>query len=252
MLPNFVHIGSAKSASTWLWTVYKEHPEVFVPPHADNVNFFVAKYHKGLDWYEKIYYSEYAGEKAVVDMSNSYMVWEPALRRIARDLPGVKLSMILRNPIDRAFLLWVHIQVAHKLSSENRMEFTSMLDEHNWSFFLQWASQGFYSLHLKRVWDIFPRERVLVMIFDDLESKPEWFVQQFFEYLGVDAGFTPAVLHQKVGFPGGIQAANHPAEDTTLLDRGIPEEFRQELRQVFEEDIEQLQEMTQHDLSHWK
>jgi hypothetical protein len=252
VLPNCVHIGAAKSASTWLWTVYKEHPEVFVPPNADNVNFFMAKYHKGLDWYEKTYYSEYAGEKAVVDMSNSYMVWEPALRRIARDLPGVKLSMILRNPIDRAFTLWVHIQVAHLLGPENKLEFTSMLDEHAWLFFLQWASQGFYHLHLSRVLEIFPRERVLVMFFDDLESRPEWFVERFFDHLGVETGFKPTVLHTKVGFPGGIQAANHPAEDTTLLDKGMPAEFREELRQVFREDIQKLQELTERDLSHWK
>lgn len=252
MLPNFVHIGAAKCASTWLWTVYKEHPQVFVPLQADNVNFFVAKYHKGLDWYQERYYSEYKGEKAVGDMSNSYMIWEPSLSRIARDLPQAKITMVLRNPIERAFILWTHIQVAHNLTPDNRMEFTSMLDEHNWSFFFQWAGQGFYSQHLKTVFQYFPRDRILITLFDDLESRPEWFVTQFFEFLEVDAAFRPSVLHTKVGFPDGIVAANHPMDDKGLIKKGIPEEFRQELREVFREDIAKLQSIIDRDLSQWQ
>ena len=74
MLPNFIHVGAAKCASSWLWRVYQEHPDVYVPLHLDNVNFFVADYHKGLDWYQKTYFGDWCGEKAVGEMSNSYMV----------------------------------------------------------------------------------------------------------------------------------------------------------------------------------
>ncbi len=49
MLPNFVHIGAPKAASTWLWKVCAEHPDIYVP-EAKPVNFFVAEYHKGIDW----------------------------------------------------------------------------------------------------------------------------------------------------------------------------------------------------------
>ena len=50
MLPDFLHVGSGKCASSWLWEVCKEHPEIFVPlQRYDNVNFFTVRYHKGLD-----------------------------------------------------------------------------------------------------------------------------------------------------------------------------------------------------------
>lgn len=31
MLPNWLHIGAAKCASSWLWRVCIEHPEICVP-----------------------------------------------------------------------------------------------------------------------------------------------------------------------------------------------------------------------------
>ena len=61
MLPNFIHVGAAKCASSWLWRVYQEHPDVYVPLHLDNVNFFVADYHKGLDWYQETYFDDWCG-----------------------------------------------------------------------------------------------------------------------------------------------------------------------------------------------
>ena len=73
MLPNFLHIGAAKSASTWLYRVCLEHPDIFVPPDADNVNFFLSTYHRGLNWYEEtsINLSSYAG-----DIVYLRFVWE--------------------------------------------------------------------------------------------------------------------------------------------------------------------------------
>lgn len=59
MLPNFIHVGAAKCASSWLWRVYQEHPDVYVPLHLDNVNFFVA----GLAETIALYWGSYAHTK---------------------------------------------------------------------------------------------------------------------------------------------------------------------------------------------
>ena len=45
MRPNWLHIGAAKCASSWLWRVCIEHPDIYVPTEhrpdqPDNVNFF--------------------------------------------------------------------------------------------------------------------------------------------------------------------------------------------------------------------
>ena len=252
MLPNFIHIGAAKSASTWLWTVYNEHPEVYVHSEVDNINFFVGDYHRGLDWYADRYYGGWNGEKAAGDMSNSYMMFMPAMERIARDLPGIKLTMSLRNPIERAFIHWAHMSVTKNWLPEQRMSLEMMQDVHMWQLFFMWAGPGFYGTYLKNVYRLFPRENVLVMFYDDLVSRPKWFAESFFAFLGVDTGFRPSVLNTIVGFPHGVPAADHPTDvKTDIFEKGMPPETRAYLQDVFREDIAQLEELTSRDLSGW-
>ena len=245
MLPNFLHIGTAKCASTWLWRVYQEHPDICVPTNRDNVNFFVAEYHKGLGWYERTFFDGWAGEKAVGEFSNSYMVFEPALRRIAEDLPDVKLTMTLRNPIDRAFIHWVHGQQRFA-KLEQDMGFEEMLHPNRWVYFRTYVEPGLYGLHLEKVFRHFPKDRLRIMFYDDLVEDPEGFVRGCFEFLGVDPDFRPSILHTVVGFPGPEMSDRYG-----LLDQGCPEEVRAELREIVREDIAALEDLTGRNLSHW-
>ena len=245
MLPNFLHIGAAKCASSWLWRVYQEHPEVCVPTHLDNINFFVADYHKGLDWYERTYFAGWSGEKAVGETTNSYMLIERALERIAKDLPDVRLTMTLRNPMERSFIHWVHLN-RRDLRPEQKMEFERGLDA--WPMFRMWIEPSMYASHLKKVYRHFPKERVLVNFYDDLAEDPARFIRRFFEFLEVDPDFEPSILHTVVGFP----SPERPDTPNRALEKGFSEDLREELRQVFREDIGKLQEITGRDLSHWR
>ena len=113
-LPNFLHIGAAKAASTWLWCVCQEHPDIYVPQTVDNANFFTVHYHRGLPWYTATYFAGYDGERAIGEFSNSYMVYPPAMERLAHELPDVRLTAILRNPVERAFMSWAHQHLKQK------------------------------------------------------------------------------------------------------------------------------------------
>ena len=205
MLPNFIHVGAAKCASSWLWRVYQEHPDVYVPLHLDNVNFFVADYHKGLDWYQKTYFDDWRGEKAVGEMSNSYMVFEPAIERIVRDLPGVKLTATVRNPIDRAFLSWVHMN-KRRFQPDQRMEFERVLDPHGHGLFGLWVMPSLYSLHFKRLFQHVPRERLRIMFYEDLVTDPADFLRGLFEYREVNSNFLWQVWLRRSHFTGGLYA----------------------------------------------
>ena len=108
MTLDFLHTGAAKAASTWLYQACLEHPEVYVPPNNDNVNFFLVHYHRGLDWFRTEYFADRKSEEVGGEFSNSYMLSDVALRRIELDLPDVRLSCLLRNPIERAYLHWAH------------------------------------------------------------------------------------------------------------------------------------------------
>jgi hypothetical protein len=246
VLPNFLHAGAPKAASGWLWRVCKEHPEIYVPQTPDNVNFFTVHYHRGLDWYERTYFADVGGRKAVGEFSNSYMMFEPALHRIARDLPDARLTLTLRNPIERAWLQWAHIHLKKKYGLDpdqgRQIPFERALHHHGHQWFRMWIEAGMYALHLGRIWRLFPRERVLVTFYDDLAADNAGYVRRYFEWLGVDPGFRPSLI--------GVVA--NPDRGSIDGPHGLKPEVREELRQVYREDIRRLQDMVGRDLSHWQ
>ena len=246
MLPNFLHVGAAKCASSWLWRVCLEHPQIHVPQTPDNVNFFTVHYQRGLAWYDRTYFADCAGQPAVGEFSNSYYCHEPALARIARDLPDVKLTITIRQPVDRAFLSWAHIHLKKKPYGLNpakgiAIPLEKALHHHGHAWFRLWLDPGYYAFHLQCVYRYFPQQRVRVMLYDDLRDDPAAFLAGFFEFLGVDAAFRPGILHQPVN-------PDAPGADPVA---GLDPNVRAEMVDVFRDDIEQLQDMLGRDLSHW-
>jgi len=246
MLPNFIHIGVAKAASTWLWRICQEHPEIYVPSNSDCVQFFCTHYHRGFDWYRKTYFADWNGEKAVGETSNSYMLDERAIKRIAADLPDVRLTVCLRDPIEIAFLQYA-TQKRNRRWPREKWSFENVLDNNRWQLFRMWIVPGFYHLHLTRVLKYVPRERLLIMLYDDLAADAESFAKRFFSYLGVTADFAPPSLHTVVGFP----SPKHPDTEEGDLQKGFSDELREELRLIFREDVDRLQDLISRDLSHW-
>ena len=246
MLPNFLHVGAGKCASSWLWRVLQEHPGIYVPERPDNVNFFTVHYHRGLDWYEQTYFAAYDGENAVGEFSNSYMCYHPALERIARHLPGARLTMTLRNPVVRAFLSWAHVHLKKKNGLDPDrgigVPFEKCLHHHGHAWFRHWIEPGFYARHIEHILSLFPREHILIMLHEDLCDDPNAFMRRYYEFLEVDPHFQSTLIGREInpGAPGADPAAR------------LAPEFREELWQVYREDIQRLQEILRRDLSHWK
>jgi hypothetical protein len=261
MTPDFLHIGAAKSASTWLYQACLEHPEIYVPPNNDNVNFFLVHYHRGLDWYRTEYFTDRESEKVSGEFSNSYMLSDVALRRIERDLPDVRLSCLLRNPIERAYLHWAHAYYksgrpqAHPETDSGsplaivpdqptgklfQIPMEVVQHPNGWQWCRAWLEPGLYASHLRQIRERLPGERLYVMLYDDLRADPEDLLARYYAFLGVDSSFRPTCLHQDIN------------PDTPETDPGkTPEAMRDYLREFFREDIGELEEMIGRDLSAW-
>ena len=246
MLPNFLHIGAAKAGSTWLWEVCKQHPEIYVPPDSDNPNFFTVHYHRGLRWYEQTYFDGVTDQRVIGEFSNSYSVFAPALQRVARDLEDVRLTFTLRNPIERCYISWAGAHIRDKRYGFDPFKrigipFERLLHPNGSSYFRAWIEPGFYADQLERAHALFPRERVLVLLFDDLVADNTAFLRTFFSFLDVDADFQTTLIGQDI----------NPDHHKTLEYELYTEELRAEIRQVYRDDISRLQELIGRDLSHW-
>jgi hypothetical protein len=160
-LPNFLCIGAERSGTTWLYEVFKAHPEIYLYPYIKEINFFSDHYHKGLTWYKQFFIEsrKTSSYKAIGDISPHYFHDREAPARIAKDLPNIRLLLFLRNPVDRAFSEYAY----NKLILNIEEPFMKFLQRRERAYEI-----GLYSKHLKRWLEYFPQQQFLIFIFEEM------------------------------------------------------------------------------------
>jgi hypothetical protein len=158
-LPTFVGIGVARGGTTWLHTLLSGHPKAYMPMNRKEIRFFDRNYDRGLDWYEAFFppTAEADGYVAIGEISPQYFYCETCPERIAATLPAVKLLVILRHPVDRAY--------SHYGFVVQRRNFQGSFEE-----FLalrpKMLEKGFYSRSFDRYLRYFDRDRILALVFE--------------------------------------------------------------------------------------
>ena len=109
-LPNFIIIGSSKSG-TWATHNYLlQHPDIGYS--ARNIHFFEYAYSNKISWYKshfptKLYKSlveSIRKRKCLMGEHTSTYLYHPLVPQRVKDvIPNVKLIVLLRNPVDRAY-----------------------------------------------------------------------------------------------------------------------------------------------------
>ena len=187
MLPNFLFIGPAKSASTWFFEILRSHPQIYVPPCKD-IYFFDRYYGKGVGWYSKHFPSD-TGAVAIGELSHDYLFSEDACERIGKILPGVKLIACLRDPVDRFFSDYLFTK-KHGLVAGDIFEALEVHPE-----ILQHC---FYYPAVKRYLDRFGSDHILILDFSEIEKDPDSVVEKVYRFLGVDPKFKPEIANEVV------------------------------------------------------
>jgi hypothetical protein len=187
-LPNFLIIGAMKAGTTSLAAWLSAHPDVFIAPEKET-RFFnqPSRYAAGEQWYRR----QFAGrrdEHAVGDatpmMSNSI-----AVGRMAKHVPSAKLIALLRHPVDRAYSHYQHVRA---MGLEPRDFATAIAAERTnpgsamGKVPKDYLNKGHYLRQLEDVSAHFPRERLHVVLFDDLKSHPQGTFAGVLRFLGVD------------------------------------------------------------------
>ena len=98
MIPNYLIIGVQKGGTTSAQYTFSKHPEIFIAP--GEMHYFDNKYSKGLNWYKSQFPK---GKKTVGEKTPKYIFKSICIDRIYRNIPKVKLVLILRDPVKRFF-----------------------------------------------------------------------------------------------------------------------------------------------------
>ena len=184
-LPEFVIIGAAKSATTWLSENLRERPEVFMPgpePH-----FFSTQFDKGLAWYGE-WFRDAAAETKVGEKSADYLAHPPAAERLRRVLPDARLIVQLRNPVERAYSDYCMLF--------RRGEVSPAIERHldpRRAAGGRFLEGGLYGRHLARYCNLFPREQIKVLLHDDIRRAPGEAWDEVCGFVGLAPGRPPTI-----------------------------------------------------------
>jgi len=173
--PTFLFIGAGKTGSKWLHDIMLQHAEIYVPTIADPY-YFDRLYHKGMDWYLRLFAGAPAEAKAIGELSHDYLHSRVAAERVKADLPGVRLLVCLRNPMDHiisSYLGLVRAGATKATLSEALEEFPELLAEPS------------YAEHLETWFELFDHSQIRVLLYDDLRASPKEFAREVFDFLGV-------------------------------------------------------------------
>lgn len=108
-LPDFLVIGGQRCGTTSLFRALMSHPQVRRPVMHKGVNYFDLNYSLGEAWYRGHFPMRGSDDRTrVFDSSGYYMFHPMAAERIARDLPGVKIVAMVRDPVERAYSAYKH------------------------------------------------------------------------------------------------------------------------------------------------
>jgi hypothetical protein len=170
-----------------------------------------------------------------------YTYWKPAMERIRDYHPGIKLIILLRNPIDRAFSQWnmnwdrqrEPLGFLEAVSAEMKEREESPGSQ---SRRRSYVDRGFYFEQMERVFRYFPREQVHVIKFEEFRKQTANVVNHVFRFLGVKP----------------LVRIKNREQNLIPYERKITPEERQHLYAQYEEDIARLEQLLGWDCSDWK
>jgi hypothetical protein len=223
LLPDFIIIGAQKCGTTSLYRFLTEQHACIAPSLEKEIHFFDIAFGKGLNWYRahfptilyKQYLKKVRGQDLITGEASPYYIFYPhAPRRIFETVPQVKLIVLLRNPVDRAYSHYHH-QVTRgreTLSFEQAIEAEPqrlsgelekiMADEHYISFnqaHFSYLARGIYVDQLKAWSNLFPLEQLLILNSEAFFADPATTYRQVVAFLNAPESILQSAKKRNVG-----------------------------------------------------
>jgi len=279
-LPDFIIVGAQKCGTSTLHYSLSKHPNIFMS-NPKELDFFDNddNFKLGIEWYasffEKCPLDSIAGEA-----SPEYFHCEQAAYRMAKLLPKVKIIILLRNPVDRAYSgYWHSVRIASETLPFNRaikIEAERIVNNPYGMKFYSYISRGLYFKQIKTYFDLFGRSKIFIIISEEYFSNPAGTLKKISEFLGVncDKRFLDSVrmdiknegrtmrseklqrLYKQLRkgqkqipfFATVINRINKKREKYPTMDK----ETKRNLEKYFAESNQELDKLLRRDLSIWR
>jgi hypothetical protein len=213
--PDFVGIGAQKAGTSWWAAAIHRHPLVRrTQGLPKELHFFDRYWEQPFGRADAALYARYFPRPAGAvagEWTPGYMVdfWTPEL--IASAAPEARILVLLRDPLERFRSGLTHTDDA-SVGSLGRRDALGAFQ------------RGLYAQQLRRVFDAFPREQVLIQQYEACRRDPPVELARTFAFLGLPpSSMDPSVFDQPVNPTTARKPDLTPALRQSLLDGYAPD-----------------------------
>lgn len=192
------------------------------------------------------------------EVSPTYLHDPVVPARIKRRFPNIKVVVVLRQPVDRAYSHYVMDITRGWVPERNffkALEHEPVAVDEFWWGLRHYIRHGMYAKRLHRIYEVFAPEQVRVFLYDDYLAAPENFMETLLDFLGVDSNFRVDMKkrHNQGLIPVRRNQSDAGGKPDLVLAKPpkLSSEVRHQLTQRFRADILDLQDLIHRDLSPW-
>lgn len=236
MNDHFVVAGAQRCGTTFLYRYLAAHPEIeMAAPERPEPKFFLRK-DLGDDparAYRRAFFGGKPGARRFGEKSTSYLESEEVARRLAVHLPGVRVVVALRDPVDRA-ISNVRFSRANGLETRSVDDALCPCGPPAPTFDptrisvdpFAYVTRGVYADYFERYLRHLPRERLHVVVLEEFVASDEPLLG-LLDFLGVSRAAAPVR-------PGGVNTSSGRRPEVRC---------RRELEELYGESIARLERL---------
>lgn len=187
--PQLYLIGTQKGGTSWLASLVGQHPDVCLAEPKEP-QFYTSHWEKGLDWYRQRFARPDC--RMLLDASTSYTAaplpsidppppptnrYAGVPAKVAQVAPDARFIYLLRDPVHRTWSSYWHTVRVGDETKPLREALTSS------TYYLR---MGRYLEQLELWFEHFPRERFLVLLFEELKRDPLGVTNRVLRFAGLD------------------------------------------------------------------
>jgi hypothetical protein len=199
--PTFLVVGAPKCGTTSLHHYLNQHPDIFLP-FIKETRFFSSDklFDRGLNFYSSAFFSSYSGQTAIGEICPEYIINPNAHRRIFEVLGKIKIIIIVRDPVERAYSHYCMQKVRGKekrsfkdaINDElNELYVTKAFASNRWinDWHNHYISSGLYARQIQPYIDCFGLESVLCISFKDFKEMPDTVLGCICKFISVNNNY---------------------------------------------------------------
>jgi len=192
MKVNTIIIGTQKSGTTSLYYYLKQHPEIYFSEvkeitYFDNDKF----YEKGINYFHS-FFRNFKNQKIIATADVHLLPSATAPGRVFKYNPNIKIIVLLREPVDRAYSAfnyakkngWENPEISFIKSLEKEEEIrrsNDLIRKNDLLYF--W--NGLYHHHLTNWFNYFPKDSFFIFKDEELRNNGDIKIKELFSFLGI-------------------------------------------------------------------